>query len=65
MKRYICLIVVFFLLAIYCQDSGEYIEGYGEDVDKEEEDVLGEIKELFSKHKLQIKTCYGSNYNFK
>ena len=35
------------------------------DVDKEEEDVLGEIKELFSKHKLQIKTCYGSNYNFK
>tara|TARA_R110001606_G_scaffold8754_2_gene38484 strand:- start:266 stop:1525 length:1260 start_codon:yes stop_codon:yes gene_type:complete len=35
------------------------------DVDKEEEDVLGEIKELFNKHKLQIKTCYGSNYNFK
>ncbi len=35
------------------------------DVDKEEEDVLGEIKELFNKYKLQIKTCYGSNYNFK
>jgi len=35
------------------------------DVDKEEEDVLGEIKELFNKHKLQIKTCHGSNYNFK
>ena len=35
------------------------------DVDKEEEDVLGEIKELFNKYKLQIKTCYGSDYNFK
>ena len=35
------------------------------DVDKEEEDVLGEIKELFNKYKLQIKTCHGSNYNFK
>ena len=35
------------------------------DVDKEEKDILGEIKELFKKHKLQIKTCYGSNYNFK
>ncbi len=35
------------------------------DVDKEEEDVLGEIKKLFNKYKLQIKTCYGSNYNFK
>ena len=35
------------------------------DLDKEEEDVLGEIKELFNKNKLQIKTCHGSDYNFK
>jgi hypothetical protein len=35
------------------------------DLDKEEEDILGEIKELFNKHKLQIKTCYGNDYNFK
>jgi hypothetical protein len=35
------------------------------DVDKEEEDVLREIKELFNKNKLQIKTCNGINYNFK
>jgi len=35
------------------------------DVDKEEEVVLGEIKELFNKNKLQIKTCHGSDYNFK
>jgi hypothetical protein len=34
------------------------------DVDKEE-DVLNEIKELFNKYKLQIKICYGSDYNFK
>jgi hypothetical protein len=35
------------------------------DVSKEEEGILDEIKELFNKHKLQIKTCHGSNYNFK
>ena len=35
------------------------------DLDKEEEDVLGEIKELFNKNKLQIKICYGNDYNFK
>ena len=35
------------------------------DVDKEEEDVLVKIKELFNKNKLQIKICYGINYNFK
>jgi len=35
------------------------------DLDKEEEDVLEEIKELFNKYKLQIKICYGNDYNFK
>ena len=35
------------------------------DVSKEEEGILEEIKELFNKHKLQIKTCHGSNYDFK
>ena len=35
------------------------------DVDKEEEGILEEIKKLFNKYKLQIKTCYGSNYDFK
>ena len=35
------------------------------DVDKEEEGVLDEIKELFNKYKLQIKTCHGNDYNFK
>ena len=35
------------------------------DLDKEEEDILDEVKELFNKYKLQIKTCNGINYNFK
>ena len=35
------------------------------DVSKEEEGILQEIKELFNKNKLQIKTCHGSNYDFK
>jgi hypothetical protein len=35
------------------------------DLSKEEEGILGDIEKLFNKHKLQIKTCHGSNYNFK
>ena len=35
------------------------------DLSREEEEILEKIKELFSKHKLQIKICYGNNYNFK
>ena len=46
-------------LVLYIYDSFLF------DVSKEEEEVLSEIKDLFIKHKLQIKTCYGNNYNFK
>ena len=46
-------------LVLYTYDSFLF------DVSKEEEEVLSEIKDLFIKHKLQIKTCYGNNYNFK
>ena len=46
-------------LVLYTYDSFLF------DVSKEEVEILDEIKELFNKHKLQIKTCYGNNYNFK
>ena len=35
------------------------------DLSKEEEGILRDIEKLFNKYKLQIKICYGNNYNFK
>ncbi len=46
-------------LVLYTYDSFLF------DVNMEEKNILGEIKNLFIKHKLQIKTCNGINYNFK
>ena len=35
------------------------------DLSKEDEELVGVVKEIFNKHKLQTKIIHGNNYNFK
>ena len=34
------------------------------DIDNDEEYIEDQVKEIFNKHKLQIKTSYGKTYDF-
>ena len=45
-------------LVLYVYDSFLF------DVDINEKEVMFQIKDIFSKHKLNIKTKKGTNYNF-